>query len=149
MSESFIFSICSYPPECQYKNTNITCKKMNNNFTPLSFTPGIKSERHWGNHTSKMVVIFKILTIEIPYISHEDVDWVESRIYHKISNIRCTKYQNLHDSNLLLQFPLPNPLKPVLSREWRCSWSSANRSWCSQLHLSDQKFYFLLRCNLY
>ena len=28
---------------------------------------------------------------------------------------------------LVSSLPLPNPLKPVLSREWRCSWSSAHR----------------------
>ena len=33
-------------------------------------------------------------------------------VYHKISNIRCTKSQNLNDSNSVLQLSLPNPLKP-------------------------------------
>ena len=33
-------------------------------------------------------------------------------IYRQISNIRRTKFQNLHDSRLVLQLPLPNPLKP-------------------------------------
>ena len=33
-------------------------------------------------------------------------------MYHKISDIRCTKYQNLNDSHLVLQLPLPSPLKP-------------------------------------
>ena len=32
--------------------------------------------------------------------------------YRKISNIRRTKYKNLNKSRLILQSPLPNPLKP-------------------------------------
>ena len=32
--------------------------------------------------------------------------------YHKISNIRRTKFQNLNVSHLVLQLSLPNPLKP-------------------------------------
>ena len=33
----------------------------------------------------------------------------------------------------------------VSSREWRCSWGSADRQ-CSKLHLSDLQVYCLLRC---
>ena len=33
----------------------------------------------------------------------------------------------------------------MLSREWRCSWSIADR----QLHQSDEQFYCLLRCVIY
>ena len=40
-----------------------------------------------------------------------------------------TKYPNLNDSRLVLQFYLPIPLKQVLNREWRCSWSSTGRRW--------------------
>ena len=47
--------------------------------------------------------------------------------YCKVFNIRHTKSQNLNDSYLVLQLSWPNPLKPVLSGEWRCIWSSA---WC-------------------
>ena len=32
--------------------------------------------------------------------------------YRKFSNIRRTQYQNLNKSRLILQSPLPNPLKP-------------------------------------
>ena len=32
--------------------------------------------------------------------------------YHKVSNISRTKSQSLTDSRLVLQLPLPNPLKP-------------------------------------
>ena len=61
-------------------------------------------------------------------------------------NIRLNKSQNLNDHRLVLQLPLPNPLKP--GSEWRCGWSSADRAML-QLHLSDQQFYCLLRCGLY
>ena len=66
--------------------------------------------------------------------------------YHQISNIRRTKSQNLNVSRLVLQLPLPIHWSQVLllSREWRCSWSSADRR-CSNynVHLSDQQFYHL------
>ena len=48
---------------------------------------------------------------------------------HQISNIRCAKYHNLNISHLflVLQVSLSNLWSHVLSRESRCSWSSANR----------------------
>ena len=39
--------------------------------------------------------------------------------------MKDTQYQNLIDRRLALQLFLPNPLKS--GREWRCSWSSADR----------------------
>ena len=48
-------------------------------------------------------------------------------IYLKISNIRPTKSQNSNASRHGLQLSLCNILKPGLSGEWRCSWSSADR----------------------
>ena len=54
--------------------------------------------------------------------------------YLKISNISHTKSQNLNAC-----------WSQVLSGEWRCSWSSADR----QLHLSDQPFICQLKCALY
>ena len=48
--------------------------------------------------------------------------------YIQTSNISCTKSKNLNVSCIVLQLFLPNPLKlSVLSREWRSSWSSADR----------------------
>ena len=32
--------------------------------------------------------------------------------YRKISNKKCTKFQNLNVSHLILQLSLPDPLKP-------------------------------------
>ena len=39
-------------------------------------------------------------------------DWQKIQICGKISNISCTKSQNLNDAHLVLQLTLPNPLKP-------------------------------------
>ena len=41
--------------------------------------------------------------------------------YHQTFNIRCTKSQNLNVSHLVSHW------RQVLSREWRYSWSSAER----------------------
>ena len=51
-------------------------------------------------------------------------------IYCQTSNIDCTKYQNLNVSGLVLQLSLLIYWTQVLSWEWRCSRSSADR-WCS------------------
>ena len=49
-------------------------------------------------------------------------------IYRKISNIRRTKSQDLNVSLISSCSRLcPIPWNPVLSGEWRCSWSSADR----------------------
>ena len=47
--------------------------------------------------------------------------------YRQISNIRHNKSQNMNVARLVLQLSLLNPLKRVLSWEWRCSWSIACR----------------------
>ena len=39
-------------------------------------------------------------------------NWVQESTYCKISNIRRTQNQNLNVSRLIMQLPLPNPLKP-------------------------------------
>ena len=57
--------------------------------------------------------------------------------YRQISNIRRAKSQNLNVYRLVLQLSLPNPLKP--DREWRCSWSSADRR-CSNCIWVISKF---------
>ena len=54
-------------------------------------------------------------------------------IYRQFSNIRRTKYQNLNVSRLVLQLSLRNLLKPDVSGEWRCSWSSADRRCCNYI----------------
>ena len=59
-------------------------------------------------------------------------------VYRQISDIKLTKFQNFNLSGLILQLSLPNPLKPR-SREWRCSWSSADRR-CSSYIWVINKF---------
>ena len=59
--------------------------------------------------------------------------------YSQISNISCTKSQNLNVSCLTLQMSLCNLLKQVLSREWKCSWSSVDRR-CSNFIWVISKF---------
>ena len=42
-----------------------------------------------------------------------DIPVIETwNTYHKISNIKHTKYPNLNASRLILQMSLPNPMKP-------------------------------------
>ena len=65
------------------------------------------------------------LAICIIYIHDENKTTLftkRSIIYRKISNISRTKSQNLNNSRLC-----PIHLRQVLSREWRCSWSSTDR----------------------
>ena len=69
-------------------------------------------------------------------------------ICRKISNIRRTKYQSLNDSRLMLQLPLPNPLKPGVMSRMKVLLEQRRQAML-QLHLSDHQFYFLLRCVLY
>ena len=39
---------------------------------------------------------------------------IQDNAYRKVSNISGTKCQNLNDSRLVLQLPVPNPLKPSI-----------------------------------
>ena len=47
-------------------------------------------------------------------VDEMDVEWSSLKIlvYRQISNISRTKSQNLNVSRLVLQLPLPNPVKP-------------------------------------
>ena len=73
----------------------------------------------------------------IVYFGHQLID-IRRRMYRKISNIRRTESPNLNVSRLVLQLSLPNPMKPcVLSREWRCSWSSADRRCSNYIWVID------------
>ena len=49
------------------------------------------------------------------------INWIFKKGYRQTSNTSRTKSQNLYGSRLVLGLSLRNPL----SREWRCSWSSA------------------------
>ena len=50
-----------------------------------------------------------------------------SPIYRKVSNISCTKSPNLNNLILSCSCLCPIHWTQVLSREWRCSWSSTDR----------------------
>ena len=58
-------------------------------------------------------------------------------MYRKISNIICKKSQNLNDSRLVLQLFCSLHWSQVLSLEWRCSWSSANRRCSNYIWVSN------------
>ena len=68
--------------------------------------------------------------------------------YRKISNISRTQNQNLNDFRLIMQFPLPNALKPGFKSRMKVSLEQRRQAML-QLHLSDRQFYCLLRCVLY
>ena len=57
--------------------------------------------------------------------------------YRKISNISRTESSTLTVSRLVLQLSFPNPMKPGVSREWRCSWSSADRRCSNYIWVID------------
>ena len=67
--------------------------------------------------------------------------------YRKTSSINRTKSQNLNVSCLLLQWSLPNPLKPGVKMRMKMLLEQRRQAML-QLHLSYQQFYCLLRCDL-
>ena len=68
--------------------------------------------------------------------------------YRKLSNVRRIKSQTLNVSRFGLQFSLRNILKPSIT--WRMKmWLEQRRQAMLQLHLSDQQFNCLLKCDLY
>ena len=81
--------------------------------------------------SSTRVVTTLVLELGI-LVQHINHLWLELKIkqkstYCKVSNIRLTKFPKWNDSRLVLQMSLPNLFSHVLSWEWRCSWSSADR----------------------
>ena len=60
-------------------------------------------------------------------------------IYRKISNKRRTKSQNLNDSRLVCSCLRQIHWSQMLSRDWRCGWSSADRR-CSNYIWVINKF---------
>ena len=81
-----------------------------------------------------------------PCLTSPDREEIENT-YCKICNISGTKSQNLNDSRLVLQLPLPNPLEPGVKFRMKM-WLEQRRQVMLQLHLSDQQVY-CLRCVLY
>ena len=68
-------------------------------------------------------------------------------IYQKANSISITKLQDMHVSHLILQLPVPNPLKPYVKPRIKL-YLEQHRQTVFQLYLSDQQFYWM-RCNLY
>ena len=136
---------------------------------PLSAQVLTKSAYNWSHHAMSDCRV----SSGCQWTCNSRSNWGEEREwkhqYCQTSNTSQIKSQNLNDFHLVLHLSLPNLLKPGLSREWRCSWSSADKR-CSNyiwvvnnliaykdepyirdltVHLSDQQFYCLLRCILY
>ena len=68
--------------------------------------------------------------------------------YRQTSSISRIQSQNLIVSRLLSQLSLPNPLKPGVKSKIKQLELEQYRQAMLQLHLSDQQFYCLVRCNL-
>ena len=68
--------------------------------------------------------------------------------YREISNISRTKSPYFNNSRPILQLSLLHPLKPRVKSRMNMLLEQRRQA-VFQLHLSDQRFYCLLRCNLY
>ena len=73
---------------------------------------------------------------------------VNQNTYRQISYINHTKFQNSKVYRLVWQLSLCNLLKPGVKSRMEMQ-SEQRRQAMLQLHLSDQQFYCLLRCDLY
>ena len=73
---------------------------------------------------------------------------IKINMYHQTPNTRHTKSLNFNVSRLILQLSLPNPLKPGIKYRMKMQLEKLWQAML-QLHLSDQQFYYLLRCGLY
>ena len=69
-------------------------------------------------------------------------------LYRQISDISCTKFQNLNVSCLVLRLFLFNILKPGVKLQMKMYLEQCRHAML-QLYLSNQKLYCLLKCNLY
>ena len=68
--------------------------------------------------------------------------------YRQTISISRTKSQHLNVSRTVLQFSLPNPLKPGVESRMK-KQSEQRQQAMLELHLSDQQFYWVLKCDLY
>ena len=75
-----------------------------------------------GQWTSELYLNdFWLMGYQIAYM------YCEYDIYSQVSNIRCTKSQNLNVSRLGCSCLCAIYYSQVLSQKWRCSWRSADR----------------------
>ena len=77
--------------------------------------------------------------------------WKSLQSYQKLTiprrNKNLTLRPILNISRLFLQLPLPNPLKPGVKSRMKM-YSEQRGQAMLQLHMSDQQFYCLLKCDL-
>ena len=82
------------------------------------------------------------------WLVYEEEPLSHSRTYRQTFNIRTTNSKNLNVSGLVLQLSLPSPFTPYVKSRMKMEFEQ-HRQAMLQLHLSDQQFYGLLRCDLY
>ena len=93
---------------------------------PLFHQPQIKKLDALKHESLFMAWSFgNALLMHWRYHSHGLSHWIYD--YHKTSNISCTKIPNLKWFPSCCTCLCPIHWSHVLSREWRCSWSSADR----------------------
>ena len=81
-------------------------------------------------HTCVVTFVNDMTYSKINRLTEHGDKWIDILINdcRKITNIRCTKSQTWNGSRLSCScFCCPIHRSQVLSREWRCSWSSADR----------------------
>ena len=140
--------------DCSYSPQNIfNAKNFNPHKKPISLlnvpicTQGM--QRTWWPEAGTIIAtgpyswhtLFQNLTLKIQGQGHGWGKMSRSHkqpgihsMYRQVSNIRRTKSQHLKDSRTVLQLSLPNPL---LGRERRCSWSSADRRCSNYIWVID------------
>ena len=110
-----------------YASLNAIQKKSLSSATDLCLLLWLPSARLYPHALVQVEHIGDLQSCTKPLICIQMNTWMT-----KFSNIRRTKSQNLNVSRLGLQLSLHNIScwSQILSGEWRCSWSSADR-WCS------------------
>ena len=95
------------------------------------------------HNTSVPTYYTKSVTSHFP-LSHVEAIWYIYNLwlarYRQVSNVRCTKLQHLKDSRTVLYSHgclCRIPWSQMLSQEWRCSWSSANRRCSNYIWVID------------
>ena len=98
-------------------NSVILLCKSNDQESPLFAGLSVVASHRW-QHTAKWACV--------------------AAYYRQVSNIRCTKSQNLNVSRLVVQLSLSNPLKPGVKSRMKMSLEQRRQAML-QLHLSDQQ----------
>ena len=105
------------------------------------------SPQIWLGHSPRYmhstIYIYHLMCYCLACIHRTQVHMIPSSLYYKPHQI-----QNLNVSRLVLQLSLPNPLKPCVKSKMKMQLEQRPQA-TIQLHLRDQQFYWLLRCDLY